>query len=197
MGYYTDYIIECDLLAFSRMLDEWREKRGDYETELPRPHYIWEKSKTCPPDEMGEVKIDCKYLMYFCINHGPYAGDVDDWLCITLGLDERHFVMKVKAEDEKEWWTYGAMTEIGGYAFKIYDKATGKLKGGCIPDGWLKYEYCCIAINPKVWTTSDVDYTRDNIKPGGATEDTLKNIAERLEHIEDILSELNDSIKNG
>lgn len=194
MGYYTDYVIECDTLTFGRMLHEWKEKRGEYETELPRPDYIWVNKSVCSSEGKEETGDDLRHLMYFCINHGPYAGDVYDWLCIDLGLDDRHFLLKIMTEDDNEWRTYGNMFDLSGYKDVEYDEKTHKMKEGCIPDGWVKNEYCCIIINPDVWVPYDVDYTSDNVIAKPTTEELLREIIEKLDNIEGTLLELFEQI---
>ena len=190
MGFYTDFIIECDQLAFDRMLNEWKEKRGEYETELPRPDYVWRNSKIDSTDEKRETVYVDRYLMYFIINHGPYAGDVNSWLCVDLGLDERHFLMKVKTQGNDEWQMYGTMCGVGGYKDVEYDEESGELKQESIPEGWLKYEYNYIAIDPKTWENADVDYTREQVKPKTVIEEILQEIVVKLENIEDVLTNL-------
>ena len=194
MSYYTDYIIECDSLAFSRMLNEWREKRGDYETELPWPEYIWENKMTDSLEKKDGQDIDRRYLLYSTINHGPSIDEVNRCLWVNLGLDGRHFLLKVKGECDDKWRSYGKMADIGGYIDLEYDEETDKMKKECIPEGWLDYEYCYIAINPKVWIPIDVDYTSESVETKNRTEETLEEIVERLDYIVDLLSELYNRI---
>ena len=196
MGFYTDYIIECDSLAFNRMLNEWKEKRGEFETELPRPHFVWENAETDSLNDEGEMDTNHRYMIYYCINHGPYANDVFDWMYVGLGLDERHFTLKVKTESDKEWETYGELTSLDGYKEKEYEMENGKLKGAIVPEGWLEYEYCYVIVDSKIWTPADVDYTRDNIETKTTIKEILQKIADKLECIEEELSELNNHIED-
>ena len=194
MGCYNDYIIECDHLAFSRMLNEWKEKRRELETELPKPDYVWERIESDSIGENNTEMNDHRYVLYFCVNHGPYTGDVNDWLYVDLGLDERHFMMMVKYDYHDEWITYGNMDSIGGYRTLEYDKETWKIKEGCIPDGWQKYDYCRIVINPDVWELVHVDYTSDIVKTKIGMEDIVQEILFKLESIDDTLTELCEHI---
>ena len=196
MGFYTDFIIECDQLAFDRMLNEWKEKRGEYETELPRPDYVWRNSKIDSTDEKRETVYVDRYLMYFIINHGPYAGDVNSWLCVDLGLDERHFLLRVKSENDDVWRNHGTMNSNGGYKDLEYDEETGKEIMESVPDGWSKYEYCCITIDPRIWKLADVDYTSDCVKTRNVTEELLQEIVSRLDEIEETLVDLQECITN-
>ena len=197
MSYYTDYIIECDSLAFNRMLNEWREKRGDYETELPKPDYVWENIMADPLEKKNEMDDGRRYLLYSCINHGPCMSDVWDCLYVNLGLDERHFILKVKGECEKQWYGYGTMVDVGGYKELEYDENTYRVKEEHIPDGWLRNEYCEIVVDPNVWAPTDIDYTCESVKTKNVTEKTLEKIVEKLDDIVDLLTELCNHTADG
>ena len=196
MSYYTDYIIECDQLAFNRILNEWKEKRGECETELPIPDYVWENIKKESSERQEDVDNEQRYMMYFCVNHGPYSVDVLNWLFVNLGLDERHFLLRVKSENDDVWRNHGTMNSNGGYKDLEYDEETGKEIMESVPDGWSKYEYCCITIDPRIWKLADVDYTSDCVKTRNVTEELLQEIVSRLDEIEETLVDLQECITN-
>lgn len=188
MSYYYSHIIECDQLAFDRMLEAWKHKSSADWCVLGRPDYVWVLS-----GEMDTGSKGVTYLLFGIFNHGPTIWDAIDWLTDDLGIGIVHFSIWTKGEDADEWDRGGTYVPEGEVpiqtVFLDYDEKSDKLEDA--PDGYKSYKYCDIAVNPDIWTEVTMDYTREEGPHyPSPVEEALTRIDENLSEIRSILEYL-------
>ena len=184
MSYYTDYVIECDVLTFERLVEYW--KYTDWEeVEFRGPEYVW-RSKADPSH----------YLLYHNINHAPPLCDVDTFFTDTIGVGSKRYHIKEKGECDEAWFESGSYPTLEGYYEIQYDEETGKDLPAPAP--YQEYKYCGIAIDPSVWEDYEIDYTKEDVsfkpKEGDELKGELKRIADNLENIADLLDRISDKL---
>ena len=193
VSYYIDYLIECDQLAFDRLVEAWKQKGWFDVCELRRPERIWVSSQGTTDCEMKE-----KYLMYESINHGPDKEDISEWMEEELGLDHMHFSLWAKGECDKGWSKdfYGDKNELPNHIAEAeYDKDSVNNRKGT--EGYITYEYCPICIDPTKWLETTIDYTRDQgIHIQSPEEELLQTIINDLTKMEEMMQRILEKMGN-
>ena len=184
-SYYIDHIIECDKLAYDRMLESWKQRGWDDKCTLRRPRLVWASSDSLIPDTKEET-----YLLYFVVNHGPSIWDIIDWLSDDLGVHWTHFSIWSQEECDKNWTQEGAFLPDKAMPHSTapseYDEESENHRKA--PEGYTAYEDCKIAVDAAVWREVTVDYTRDeDILPRSPIEELLRDISGKLEFIGEML----------
>ena len=185
MSYYIDHIIECDLLTFDRMMEYWKQRRGNDGSEVCRPRQVWAVKK----DSDDCVKPG-SYLLYLVASHQPNRWEILDWLDEELGVDRMHFTVWTMEMYDKSW------SQEGGYvpddtmpehtSSSEYDEHWTDLRK--TPEGYKTYDDCRMAVDTEVWEEMTVDFTRDvGVHPESPVEDLLLKIDENLDMIEGLL----------
>ena len=189
MSYYTEFVVECDELTFNRLVEYWTYNNCD-DYDLAAPDQVW--STAALPRPQGCLGLtNTRYLMYFSINHAPSAGEIDDFLVNTIGVDCSRYIIKSKGECDESWCEYGCSESSGHYVESEYDESIPETHRKA-PEGYKTYEYCDIAVDLSFWHEYKIDYTKKevNLRPAAEDVDLLQRIADTLDRIEEILEEL-------
>jgi hypothetical protein len=158
VSYYFSHIIECDQLAYDRMLEAWKQKIWADRCVLGRPDHVWVLS--------GKTDISTKnrpYLLFGMFNHRPTHRDAVDWLTDELGIGSMHLTIWTRGENDDEWSQWGSYAPNGEIPIHTvllnYDEEKDRMEDA--PEGYRTYECCDIAVDPDIWAEVAVDYTRD------------------------------------
>ena len=188
MSYYFSHIIECDQLAFDRMLEAWKQKDWADRCVIGRPEYVW-----CPTEKMPLFAKGKPFLLFGMYNHRPTHWEAIDWLADELGIGSARLTIWTRGENDDEWSQWGSYVPKGEVPIHTvllnYDYEKEKLEDA--PEGYKTYEYSDIAVNPDMWEEVTVDYTRDE----GASfpspiEEVLLRIDENIGEIRHLLEYL-------
>ena len=185
MSYYIVHVIECDKLAYERMLEAWKQRGWESKCILRRLRIVWVSADSLVPGTKAET-----YLLYFVVNHQPDSWDVIDWLSDDLGVYQIHFSIWSLGECDENWIQEGAFVPYDTLphhtASAEYDKETESDRKA--PEGYTTYENCMIAVDAAVWKKITVDYTREvDVLPSEPLEELLREIDEKLGIIKEML----------
>ena len=185
MSYYIVHVIECDKLAYERMLEAWKQKGWDDKCTLRRPRIVWASADSLVPGTKAET-----YLLYFVVNRQPDTWDIIGWLSDDLGVYRIHFSIWSQGECDENWIQEGAFVPHGTMphytASAEYDKEAENNRKA--PEGYTTYEDCMIAVDTAVWREITVDYTREEaVLPSVPIEELLREIDGKLEIIKEML----------
>ena len=185
MSYYIDHIILCDELTYGRMIEYWKQRNWVDLCEVRRPEHIW--ISTADADEFVKTGT---YLLYLSVNHRPDYWELFEWLSDELGVDPMHFSTWSRGECDKKWIQEG--TYVPEDTFPSFT-VTAEYDENCInrrkaPEGYRTYEYCKIAVDPRIWDDVTVDYTRkEGIRVSSPEEELLREINDQLQLMEGLL----------